>query len=84
MTVRLMELPEAAPAIVNVCGDEDLSKYDIGLRIADKLGVTRKLVKPISIVGSGGIFQAKRAASTLMDNRLLKETLGLTEVRLAL
>ncbi len=84
LTVRLMELPEAAPAIVNVCGDEDLSKYDIGLRIADKLGVSRELVKPISINGGSGIFQAKRAASTLMDNGLLKKTLGLTEVHPAL
>lgn len=84
LTVRLMELPEGAPAIVNVCGDEDLSKYDIGLRIADKLGVSRELVKPISIAGGSGIFQAKRAASTLMDNGLLKRTLGLAAVRLAL
>ena len=84
LTVRLMELPEAAPAIVNVCGDEDLSKYDIGLRIADKLGVSRGLVKPISIAGGSGIFQAKRAASTLMDNSLLKKTLGLAEVHLVL
>lgn len=84
LLVRLMELPDAAPAVVNVCGDEDLSKYDIGLRIADKLGVSRDLVKPISISGGSGIFQAQRAASTLMDNALLKKTLGLTEVKLAL
>lgn len=84
LMLRLMELPEAAPPIVNVCGDEDLSKYDIGLRIADKLGAPRDLVKPISIADGGGIFQAKRAASTLMDNELLKKLLGLREVRLML
>lgn len=84
LMVRLMELPETAPAITNICGDEDLSKYDIGLRIADKLGVSRELVKPISITDGNGIFQAKRAASTIMDNSLLKKTLELSELHLAL
>lgn len=83
LTIQLMEC-DSIPQRLNVCGDEDLSKYDIGLRIADKLGVSRDLVRPISVENAEGIFEAKRASSTLMDNALLKKTLGLTEVRLKL
>ncbi len=84
LMIRLAERKEPVPQIINVCGDEALSKYDIGLRIADNLGVSRNLVKPISIENAEGIFEAKRAASTLMDNSLLKRTLGLEKVRLKL
>lgn len=84
---RLMiQLIESGPVPqrLNVCGDEDLSKYDIGIRVANKLGVSKDLVKPISIENTEGIFEAKRASSTLMDNSLLKRTLGLAEVKLKL
>jgi dTDP-4-dehydrorhamnose reductase len=85
LTVRMMEsYCEAYPKVLNVCGDDDLSKYDIGLMIADKLGVSRDLIKPISIESTSGIFEAKRASSTLMDNTLLKHTLGLQQVKLVL
>lgn len=85
LTVRLMEsYREEYPKILNVCGDDALSKYDVGLMIADKLGVSRDLIKPISVNDASGIFEAKRASSTLMDNGLLKQTLGLDEVKLVL
>ena len=84
LMLRLMEREQPVPQIINVCGDEDLSKYDIGLRIADKLGVSRELVKPVSIVNTEGIFKTKRAASTLMDNNLLKTTLELKKIELKL
>lgn len=83
LLVRLTERG-AVPRKLNVCGDEALSKYDIGVRIADKLGVSRDLVKPISVKNAQGIFEAKRASSTLMDNSLLKKTLGLARVTLTL
>ncbi|WP_298068269.1 NAD(P)-dependent oxidoreductase [uncultured Mailhella sp.] len=83
LLIQLME-NGPVPQKLNVCGDEDLSKYDIGIRIADKLRVSRDLVKPISVDNSAGIFEVKRASSTLMDNSLLKQTLGLTEIRLKL
>ena len=81
LMIQLME-SGPVPQKLNVCGDEDLSKYDIGLRIADKLRVSRDVVVPISIENAEGIFEAKRASSTLMDNGLLKKTLDLKEVRL--
>ena len=84
LTVDLMERNEPAPQIINVCGDDALSKYDVGLMIADKVGVSRDLIVPISVNDQTGIFEAKRAGSTVMDNTLLKETLGLHTVKLEL
>lgn len=85
LTVKMMETyHEGYPKVLNVCGDDDFSKYDIGIMIADKLGVSRTLIKPISIEDASGIFEAKRASSTLMDNSLLKKTLGLESVKLVL
>lgn len=82
LTMELLQKDDA-PRLVNVCGDDDLSKYEIGLMIARAYGLSEDLVKPISISSSGGIFQTKRAASTLMDNTLLKETLNISSVRLS-
>lgn len=75
---------ESVPQILNVCGDDALSKYDIGLMIADKFGVSRELIRPISIHGGSGVFEAKRASSTLMNNQRLKDILGVSEIKLAL
>lgn len=85
LLIELMEnYTEDIPKILNVCGDDDLSKYDIGLMMAEKLGVDSKFVVPISTASSEGIFEAKRAQSTLMDNLKLKEVLGLNEIKLVL
>lgn len=72
-----LSLQSEVPKLLNVCGDDDLSKYDIALQIADKLNVSRELVVPISMDCSSGIFIEERAKSTLMDNSLLKKTLGI-------
>ncbi len=72
------------PKVLNICGDDDFSKYDIGLLIANKLGVDSNLIVPISTESSDGIFEAKRAKSTLMDNSKIKKLLGLKEIKLVL
>lgn len=73
-----------APHVINICGDEALSKFEVGLRIAKKTGVDEKLIHPISFREAGGIFEAKRADTTLMDNSLLKELIGIDSVKLSL
>lgn len=83
-TIDLMESPGKVPRIVNICGDEDLSKYEIGLRIARKYGIPEERVIPISVRGEQNYFSAARAASTLMDNSRLKGILGLDRIRLRL
>lgn len=85
IVVKLIEEHmESLPNILNVCGDDALSKYDIGLMIADKYGVSRELICPISINDGSGIFETKRAASTLMSNKLLKNILNISELKLGL
>lgn len=63
------------PEVLNVAGDEALSKYDIGLRLAKSLGADERLAVPVK---SAGTWQpgAQRAVSTLMDNSLLKKCLN--------
>ena len=84
LLVDLCEKPQQIPSILNVCGDESLSKYDIGIKIAQKLGVSSTLVKGISLSEGGNIFKTKRAASTLMDNTAVKEILGLEKINFIL
>ncbi len=87
LLIELIEkrVPEM-PQIINVCGDEALSKYDIGLRIADRLKASKDLIRPISNMGkdAADIFTVKRASSTLMDNAVLKNFLNLQEIRIDL
>lgn len=83
--VQLVEnYSDKMPGILNIAGDDDLSKYDIGLRIANKLHVPTERIIPITMDDAGGIFQAKRAQSTLMDNSKVKKYLGLQEIKLKL
>lgn len=85
LLVRLMEEYRSdMPKILNVSGDEDLSKYDVGIRIAQKLGVPDSLIEPVYVRDTEGIFEAKRAVSALMDNRKMKEYLGLKEVKICI
>lgn len=80
--IKLMEnYSETLPKIINICGDEELSKYDIGLMIAEKFHVDKRLIIPISVAEDSEIFSAERAQSTLMDNSLIKEILGLNEIK---
>lgn len=81
--VGLMEKYSAEmPSVLNIAGDEVLSKYDIGLKIADKYGCSRDLIVPIKMDGDNKIFTEKRASCTLLDNSAVKKVLGLKELKL--
>ncbi len=82
LTIALIEKVEKVPSVVNVSGDEALSKYDIGLMIADKCGVDKKYIKPVSVNETKGIFAVPRAATTLLDNTLLKSILGIKKIKI--
>lgn len=84
LTVDLIEKGEDVPPILNVSGDDALSKYDIGLMIADKCGVDRKYIKPVCVKDTRGIFTAPRAVATILDNTLLKNILGLEEIKISI
>ncbi len=80
LLIKLCELNTEIPHIVNISGDSDLSKYDIGLMIADKLGADKSLVKPITMNEKNNIFISERASSTLMDNSLIKNILNIDKI----
>lgn len=79
--VDLIEIGDKHP-VVNISSDKALSKYDVGIIIAGKLGVDKNLVRAIKVEDSEGIFVAKRASSTIMDNKLLKSIFKLNEISL--
>lgn len=79
LTIALIEKGNGHP-VVNVCGDADLSKYDVGVLLAKKEGLDPSLIIPITMNKTVEGFATKRAKSTLMDNSLLKELLGLEYV----
>lgn len=85
LLIRLMETySRNYPAVLNVCGDDDLSKYDVGIEIAHKENCAVQLISPIKMKDVNGIFTAPRAISTLMDNSEVKRILGLSKITLSL
>lgn len=76
----LVELIEShldnMPKVINICADKPMSKYDVGLKIAEKLGVPTSLVDPISVEKGENVFKSKRAKSSIMNNSALKKILG--------
>lgn len=84
LTVTLMKDFRAdIPKVMNLSGDDDLSKHDIGVMLAHRLGVNEELAVAVSIE-DGGIFKTPRAKTTLLDNTLAKRTLGLREIKIKL
>jgi dTDP-4-dehydrorhamnose reductase len=73
---------DSTPKVLNVAGDEVLSKYDIGIRIARKYGSPEELIVPISMKDDNEIFTEKRADCTLLDNSLVKKVLNIQELKL--
>jgi len=82
--VNIIEEQKEADKAVNICADRGLSKYDVGIIIARKLGVDESLIRPVRVSESNNIFTAKRADSTLMDNTLLKSILGIDGISLTI
>ena len=66
---------EKLPSVINIAGDEHLTKYEIGLKLAAKIGARQSLVKKISEEEGRKFFRDARASSAAMDNTLLKQLL---------
>ncbi len=82
--VDLVETPEAGRFhIVNIAGDEALSKYELGVRICKWHDLNSQYIIPINMTGDQKIFKfAKRSRKTLLDNSLVKKILNLKELKL--
>lgn len=77
--IELINQHDAHP-IINICGDKDLSKYDVGLMIAEREHIDTSLIVPTLSNQSAVWIQTTRARSTLMDNSLLKKILKLKTI----
>lgn len=83
LLVKLVEnYTETTPKVLNISGDEIMSKYDIGVRIAKANKLDETLIKPIKLEKDNMIFDEKRADCTILDNSLLKEVLHLHEIKM--
>ena len=71
---------EQLPKVLNVSGDEALSKYNVGIRLAESINADSSLAIPTKSAGTW-LPGAERAESTLMDNSMLKKQLGINELR---
>lgn len=70
--------------VLNIAGDDVLSKYDVALLMAEKYGLDKNLIKPISVKQNNAIFKAKRANSAVLNNTKIKKILNLKEIKLEL
>lgn len=80
--LELMESREAASyPIVNIAGDEALSKYDLALRAAERYRLDASLMLPVSMHEDTEIWKDKRPQRILLDNTLVKKLLRRTEMK---
>lgn len=79
LLVRVMRKP-ASPKILNICGDKDLSKYDVALRIAEREHLDKQYIIPVTMNTPKKNFIVQRAGNTLMDNSELKRLLALKQI----
>lgn len=66
--------------IINICGDNDLSKFDVGCLIAKKENISIDNIIPVSILKRNLNFVTRRAGSTLMSNEVLKKVTGIKKI----
>lgn len=73
---------ENVPQILNLCGDDSLSKYDVGVMIAKKHNLPMKHIIKTPEAEIMKIFYEVRTSSTAMDNSLLKAVIGIDEIKI--
>ncbi len=81
ITYKLL-MSDSREKTVNVSADAPVSKYDIGLKAAEALGVRESLVVPCTM-RELGIFTEKRANEIITDNTLIKKICNIESISLA-
>lgn len=79
LTIQLMEKHYQYKDIINISGDDHLSKYDTAKRIANSLGLEEDYIKSITTENQN-IFTSPRAKVTLISNKKIKEILNLSKI----
>ena len=77
-TISLLENHYKKRDILNIAGDNHLSKYDIACIIAKKLSLDSQLIRPAAMISSD--FGSKRAHSTLVSNKKIKNILRINNI----
>lgn len=80
-TIQLLD--NSRSGIFNICGDQNLSKFDVGMMIARKFQFDEGLIQKIKFKDAS-FFKAARAQNCLMSNQKLKKTLTLDSIMLNL
>lgn len=68
--------------IVNVSGDEVMSKYEFGLKVAQSKKLNPDNIIPISMDDDNRIFKVKRVKKIQLDNSLVKQILNLDSLKI--
>lgn len=71
------------PSVINIGGDDALSKYELGVLFAKNNDSDEALLLPVESLGEVG-EGAKRADSTVLSNLLLKKILEKDEIKIKL
>lgn len=69
------------PQIINVCSDNSLTKYQMGVILAENNNAPVRLIKKITEAEGEKFFKDKRASFGAMDNTLLKSLLGVKNIK---
>lgn len=70
------------PQTLNLCGDDALTKYDVGELIAKKHNLPMNHIIKVPEEEIMKLFDERRTSSTAMDNSLLKSVLGVSEIKI--
>ncbi|MBR5232991.1 MAG: sugar nucleotide-binding protein [Clostridia bacterium] len=71
------------PSVINISGDDALSKFELGILFAECNGLDKSLLEPVASLGETA-EGAKRADSTVLSNALLKKILEKDEIKIKL
>lgn len=72
------------PSVLNIAGDDPLSKHELGLLFAKSIDADESLIVPVKTFGDVPAEGALRADSTIMSNSKLKNLLGKEEMKIKL
>ena len=72
---------EKSLEVINICSDEALTKYDVGVKIAESLNLNDQCLKPIKF-SDFSAFNEGRAQNTIMSNKKLKDLLQIKKILL--
>ncbi len=77
-----LSFKKEVPQILNLCADESLSKYDVGLLIAKEHNLPLEHIIKTPEEEIMKLFFEKRTSSTAMDNSLLKSVLKIDKIKI--